>query len=99
LFLLALVFIYLVLAAQFESFVDTFVILRSVPLAFFGAVACLVLLNKGSDMQLWSVTGSWNIYTEIGMITLVGLISKHGWIFRPWEATVPAHGKPVTELG
>jgi len=75
---LALVFIYLVLAAQFESFVDPFVILLSVPLAVFGAFACLVLLNLGSGMHLWNTTGSWNIYTQIGVITLVGLISKHG---------------------
>ena len=75
---LALVFIYLVLAAQFESFVDPFVILLSVPLAVFGAFACLVLLNLGNGMHLWNTTGSWNIYTQIGVITLVGLISKHG---------------------
>ncbi len=75
---LALVFIYLVLAAQFESFVDPFVILLSVPLAVFGAFACLVLLNLGSGMHFWNTTGSWNIYTQIGVITLVGLISKHG---------------------
>jgi multidrug efflux pump len=75
---LALVFIYLVLAAQFESFVDPLVILLSVPLAVFGAFACLVLLNIGNGMHLWNTTGSWNIYTQIGVITLVGLISKHG---------------------
>jgi multidrug efflux pump len=75
---LALVFIYLVLAAQFESFVDPFVILVSVPLAVFGAFLCLVLLNWGAGLGLWHSTGSWNIYTQIGVVTLVGLISKHG---------------------
>jgi multidrug efflux pump len=75
---LALFFIYLVLAAQFESFVDPFVILVSVPLAVFGAFLFLVLLNLGSGMHLWNSSGSWNIYTQIGVVTLVGLIAKHG---------------------
>ncbi len=76
--LLAIVFIYLVLSAQFESFIDPLVILVSVPLAVFGAFLCLVTLNVGSGLHLWNSTGSWNIYTQIGVVTLVGLISKHG---------------------
>ncbi len=67
LLLLAMVFIYLVLAAQFESFVDPFVILFSVLPAFFGAFVSLKLSS-----------GSWNIYSQIGVITLIGLIAKHG---------------------
>ena len=78
LLLLALVFIYLVLAAQFESFKDPLVILVSVPLAVFGAFLSLVLLNVGTKYGLWNATGSWNIYTQIGIVTLIGLISKHG---------------------
>ena len=64
---LALVFIFLVLAAQFESWVDPLVILLAVPLAAFGALLALTLAG-----------GSWNIYSQIGMVTLVGLIAKHG---------------------
>jgi multidrug efflux pump len=87
---LALVFIFLVLAAQFESWVDPVIILVSVPLAVFGAFLCLVLLNWGAGgvtlnliwwhphIPLWRMTASWNIYTQIGVVTLVGLISKHG---------------------
>jgi multidrug efflux pump len=75
---LALVFIYLVLAAQFESFIDPFIILVSVPLAMFGAFLCLNALNWGNGTGLWQLAGSWNIYTQIGAVTLVGLISKHG---------------------
>jgi multidrug efflux pump len=67
LFLLALVFIFLVLAAQFESFIDPFVILLSVPLAVFGALLALKITG-----------GTWNIYSQIGVVTLIGLISKHG---------------------
>jgi multidrug efflux pump len=67
-FLLAIAFIYLVLAAQFESFIDPLVILFAVPLAAFGAFLALKL----------SGNGSWNIYSQIGIVTLVGLIAKHG---------------------
>jgi len=66
-FVLALIFIFLVLAAQFESWVDPFVILLAVPLAAFGAFLALKLTG-----------GSWNIYSQIGIVTLVGLIAKHG---------------------
>ncbi len=66
-FVLALFFIFLVLAAQFESFVDPFVIMLSVPLSMIGALLALK----------WS-GGSLNVYSQIGLITLVGLITKHG---------------------
>lgn len=64
---LAIVVIYLVLAAQFESFRDPVIILMAVPLSLFGA---LVPLNLG--------LGTLNIFTQVGLITLVGLITKHG---------------------
>ncbi|AZO80049.1 MULTISPECIES: efflux RND transporter permease subunit [unclassified Bosea (in: a-proteobacteria)] len=66
-FLLALGFIYLVLAAQFESFVDPVVIMVSVPLSLTGALAALYFSG-----------GTLNVYSQIGLITLVGLITKHG---------------------
>jgi len=66
-FLLALLIIYLVLAAQFESLRDPLVILVSVPMAICGA---LLMLGLG--------LATMNIYSQIGLITLVGLISKHG---------------------
>jgi multidrug efflux pump len=66
-FVLALVFIYLVLAAQFESFADPFVIMLSVPLSMTGAL-----------LALWWAGGTMNIYSQIGLVTLVGLITKHG---------------------
>ena len=75
---LALFFIYLVLAAQFESFIDPLIILVSVPLAMFGAFLCLVAINVGKDAGWWEMATSWNIYTQIGAVTLIGLISKHG---------------------
>ncbi|MFP5509570.1 MAG: efflux RND transporter permease subunit [Alphaproteobacteria bacterium] len=66
-FALAIVVIYLVLAAQFESFRDPLIILMSVPLSIFGVI---VPLNLG--------LGTLNIYTQVGLITLIGLITKHG---------------------
>ena len=66
-FALALLFIFLVLAAQFESFIDPFVIMLSVPMSMIGAFLALQ----------WS-GGSLNVYSQIGLITLVGLITKHG---------------------
>ena len=75
---LALFFIYLVLAAQFESFIDPLIILVSVPLAMFGAFLCLAAINVGKDAGWWEMATSWNIYTQIGAVTLIGLISKHG---------------------
>jgi multidrug efflux pump len=67
LFLLALLFIYLLLSAQFESFRYPFIVLMTVPLALTGALAALFF--TGSSL---------NIYTEIALVTLIGLISKHG---------------------
>ena len=66
-FALAVLVIYLVLAAQFESFRDPFIILMAVPLSIFGAI---LPLNIG--------LGTLNIYSQVGLITLIGLITKHG---------------------
>jgi multidrug efflux pump len=65
--LLALVLIYLVLAAQFESFIDPFTIMFTVPLAFSGAF-----------ISLWIFGQTFNIFSQIGMIMLVGLVTKNG---------------------
>ena len=90
-------FIYLVLAAQFESFIDPLVILISVPLAVFGAFLCLVLLNAGAGLGLWNATGSWNIYTQIGVVTLIGLISKHGIMIVEFANQLQEQGKSKLE--
>jgi multidrug efflux pump len=65
--LFALIIVYLALAAQFESFRDPTVILVSVPMALFGA---MLFINAGASTL--------NIYTQVGLVTLLGLISKHG---------------------
>lgn len=92
LMVLALIFIYLVLSAQFESFVDPLIILAAVPLAMFGAFLCLVMINKGNDLGWWTIAGSWNIYTQIGAVTLVGLISKHGILIVEFANQLRAQG-------
>ena len=66
-FLMALAFIYLVLAAQFESFRDPVMIMVSVPLSMTGAL-----------LALWLTGGTLNVYSQIGLVTLIGLITKHG---------------------
>ena len=66
-FVLALAFIYLVLSAQFESFRDPVMIMLSVPLSMTGALAALYLTG-----------GTLNVYSQIGLVTLIGLITKHG---------------------
>lgn len=66
-FALALIFIYLVMAAQFESFRDPLIIMFSVPLSLTGGL-----------LLLWATGGTLNIFSQIGLVTLIGLITKHG---------------------
>ena len=66
-FILALILIYLVLAAQFESFIDPLVIMFTVPLAIAGAI-----------LSLWLFDQTINIFSQIGMIMLIGLVTKNG---------------------
>jgi len=66
-FILAIVLIYLILAAQFESFRDPFIIMLTVPLAIAGAV-----------LTLWITGKTLNIFSEIGMIMLIGIVTKNG---------------------
>src|SRR5690606_32504328 len=66
-FMLALVLVYLVLAAQFESFTDPLIILLTVPLALAGAL-----------LALWHFGQTLNIFSQIGLIMLIGLVTKNG---------------------
>ncbi|MBI2719280.1 MAG: efflux RND transporter permease subunit [Rhizobiales bacterium] len=82
-FAFALLLIYLVLAAQFESFRDPFVILIGLPATVFGAL--FVLWSLGNIIGMFQGntpvnlgSGTINIYTQIGLVTLIGLIAKHG---------------------
>ncbi|MCW5634297.1 MAG: efflux RND transporter permease subunit [Rubrivivax sp.] len=85
-FVLALAFIFLVLSAQFESFVDPFVILLSVPLSMVGALLAMRLTG-----------GTLNVFSQIGLITLVGLITKHGILIVEFSNQLRQQGRTVTE--
>ncbi|HEX4894949.1 MAG TPA: efflux RND transporter permease subunit [Solimonas sp.] len=78
-FVFALVIIYLVLAAQFESFRDPLIILVTVPMSICGALLFINIFAITNGMQLTQLPGmTLNIYTQVGLITLIGVISKHG---------------------
>ncbi|MDP4211875.1 MAG: efflux RND transporter permease subunit [Bacteroidota bacterium] len=78
---LALILIYLVLAAQFESFVDPFAIMLTVPLALAGAL-----------LSLWVFNQTLNIFSEIGMIMLIGLVTKNGILIVEFANQKREHG-------
>jgi multidrug efflux pump len=80
-FILALMFIYLVLSAQFESFRDPMMIMLTVPLSMTGAL-----------MALYYSGGTLNVYSQIGLVTLVGLITKHGILIVEFANQMQAKG-------
>jgi multidrug efflux pump len=81
---LALLFIYLVLVAQFESFVDPLIILFTVPFAVIGSLLTLSLFS-----------GTLNIYSNIGLITLIGLIAKHGILITEFANRMREEGMDI----
>lgn len=81
-FLLAIIFIYLVLAAQFESFIHPLTILLSVPLAVFGAMLTLFVFGQ-----------SLNIYSQIGLIMLIGLVTKNAILIVEFSNQLRKRGK------
>jgi len=85
-FVLALVFIYLVLAAQFESFIDPFVIMLTVPLGVTGALLLLKLTG-----------GTMNVYSQIGIVMLIGLITKNGILIVEFANQLRDRGMGVHE--
>jgi HAE1 family hydrophobic/amphiphilic exporter-1/multidrug efflux pump len=84
--LLALILIYLVLAAQFESFTDPFIIMITVPLALAGALLCLWLFDQ-----------TLNIFSQIGIIMLIGLVTKNGILIVEFANKKREAGLPIKE--
>ena len=85
-FLFALVLIFLVLAAQFDSFIDPLIIMFTVPLAIAGAV-----------ISLWMFNQTLNIFSQIGMIMLIGLVTKNGILIVEFANQIQSRGKSKTE--
>ncbi|GAB1429636.1 efflux RND transporter permease subunit [Ignavibacteria bacterium] len=85
-FLLALVLIYLMLAAQFESFRDPFIIMLTVPLAIAGAI-----------LSLWYFNQTLNIFSEIGIIMLIGLVTKNGILIVEFANQLQEKGMGIAE--
>jgi len=99
---LALLLIFLVLAAQFNSFRDPFVILAgSVPLAMFGALIFSFLKFAGPPGMRFAATEGWtttmNIYSQVGLVTLVGLVSKNGILIVEFANQEQERGTPKLE--
>lgn len=83
---LALLLIYLILAAQFESFIDPFIIILTVPMAVAGAL-----------FSLWLFGQSWNIFSQIGTVMLIGLVTKNGILIVEFANQLREQGKPKLE--
>lgn len=79
---LALLLIYLILAAQFESFIDPFIIILTVPMAVAGAL-----------FSLWLFGQTWNIFSQIGTIMLIGLVTKNGILIVEFANQLREQGK------
>ena len=86
-FFLALSFIYLVMAAQFESWKDPFIIMLTVPLALVGGIISLTLVKNGTI----------NMFSNIGFLTLIGLITKHGILMVDFANKQRDEGKTAIE--
>jgi multidrug efflux pump len=97
--LFAVIIVYLALAAQFNSLRDPIVILFSVPMALFGAMIFINLIP--SFVQMGAMSTRWatslNIYTQVGLVTLMGLISKHGILIVEFANELQRAGKSKRE--
>lgn len=83
---LALLLVYLILAAQFESFIDPIIIIITVPMAVAGAF-----------LSLWLLGQSWNIFSQIGTIMLIGLVTKNGILIVEFANQLKEKGMPVAQ--
>jgi multidrug efflux pump len=83
---LALILIFLILAAQFESFIDPFIVMLTVPLALAGAL-----------LSLWYFNQTLNIFSEIGIIMLIGLVTKNGILIVEFSNQLKKQGVPIRE--
>ncbi len=85
-FALALILVYLILAAQFESFIDPLIIIITVPMAVAGAF-----------LSLWLFGQTWNIFSQIGTIMLIGLVTKNGILIVEFANQLKEQGMPLNK--
>src|SRR5690606_14924548 len=83
---LALLLVYLILAAQFESFLDPFIIILIVPMALAGAM-----------LTLWLLDESWKLFSQIGTIMLIGLVTKNGILIVEFANKLKEKGMPLKQ--
>ena len=83
---LALLLIFLILSAQFESFIDPFIIILTVPMAIAGAM-----------FSLWLFGQTWNIFSQIGTIMLIGLVTKNGILIVEFARAMHQGGKNLLD--
>jgi len=83
---LALLLVYLILAAQFESFLDPFIIILTVPMAVAGAM-----------FSLWLTGESWNVFSQIGTVMLIGLVTKNGILIVEFANQLKEKGMPLKQ--
>lgn len=83
---LALLLVYLILAAQFESFLDPFIIILTVPMAVAGAM-----------LSLWLTGQSWNVFSQIGTVMLIGLVTKNGILIVEFANQLKEKGLPLRQ--
>ncbi len=97
-FAFALIIIYLVLAAQFESFRDPLIMLVTVPMSICGALLFINLFALTNNFQMTSFPGmTLNIYTQVGLVTLIGVISKHGILIVEFANKLQEQGRSKRE--
>jgi multidrug efflux pump len=94
---LAIVIVYLVLAAQFESFVHPLTILVAVALSFTGALIALLVVEQLNDLHWVDVVGTLNIYSKIGLVMLVGLVTKNSILIVEFANQLRARGLAIEE--
>jgi multidrug efflux pump len=97
-FFFALIVIYLVLSAQFESFRDPIIMLVTVPMSISGALLALNVVGILNGMEITHFPGvSLNIYTQVGLVTLIGVISKHGILIVEFANRLQQQGRSKRE--
>ncbi len=97
-FAFALIIIYLVLAAQFESFRDPLIMLVTVPMSICGALLFINIFGITNGMQMTDFPGmTLNIYTQVGLVTLIGVISKHGILIVEFANKLQDQGRSKRE--